>query len=275
MPRPSSIAGTRIALLNLMPDKIATETQFARLLAGSGLDIELILVCPDNYIPRTSDPAHIAKFYKPISQMMQMPLDGLIVTGAPVECRPYKDVTYWPQFIRTLEWAERNIQGTLFICWAAQGALYHRYGVPKYRLPQKLFGLYDQHLTRTDALAVQGITPHFTCPVSRHTEIRATDIPDGSSLQTLASSTESGLCLLEDPRTRSLYMFNHLEYDVDTLGKEYGRDRAIDTLSPPPASYFPNGDTTLMPENTWHSSGQHLIRNWLHHYCIPARRLVA
>lgn len=262
-PRPYGMPTIRIALLNLMPDKPATEVQFARLLAGTDYDIDLVLARPDAYVPRKASPGHMARHYRPLSDVMARRIDGFIVTGAPVECLPFSEVTYWEQLCKALDWSERSVARSLFICWAGQAALWHRHGVPKHEMPAKLSGVYEHRVTATDVEILRGFPENFLCPVSRHTEVRVEDLPEGAGLRVLANSTTAGLCMVEDPRRRALYMFNHLEYDAETLRTEYVRDLAAGREVPVPHGYFPDDDISATPVNRWRRHGERLIRNWV------------
>ena len=262
-PRPVGKPPLRVALLNLMPDKVATEAQFARLLAGTDFDVELVLVRLESHSPRHVDPIHMMRHYRPLGAIMAERFDGFIVTGAPIECLPFENVSYWDELTAALDWAERYVPASLLVCWAGQAALYHRYRVPKHAMPAKLSGVYEHRLTSPDGRAVAGFPERFPCPVSRHTETRREDLPVGVGLRVLAESDEAGLCLIEDPGHRSLYMFNHLEYDADTLRREYLRDRAAGKSVLPPYRYFPQDDVTAVPANRWHGHGLRLIRNWV------------
>lgn len=261
-PRPLNMPPIRIALLNLMPDKLATEAQFARLLAATDFDVDLVLVRPASHVPRRADPAHMTRNYVPLPDVRKQRIDGFIVTGAPVECLPFEEVTYWSELTAALDWAARSVAGSLFVCWAGQAALYHRYGVPKHAMPQKLSGVYDHCIAAPGNAAMRGFPKTFPCPVSRHTEVRRDDLPVGSGLCVLAESDAAGLCLIEDRRCRALYMFNHLEYDADTLRREFLRDRAAGKPVPLPHRYFPGDAAAAAPVNRWREHGLRLMRNW-------------
>lgn len=253
----------RIALVNLMPAKAVTETQLARLLGSTPHLVELSLLVPASYRAKTADPAHLAAFYRPWPSVREQRFDGLIVTGAPVETLPFEQVDYWPELTEILDWSEQAVGGSYLICWAAQAALYHWHGVPKHDLPEKAFGVFPHRLRESGAALMQGFPDSFPVPVSRRSETRAQDLPSSGGVQVLAESDESGLCLLQEPARRAVYMFNHLEYDADTLPSEYRRDLAAHLPIQPPRNVFPQGDRRRPPVNSWRPYGLRLFRNWL------------
>jgi homoserine O-succinyltransferase len=253
----------RIALVNLMPQKIATETQLARLLGGTDHDVELTLVLPDGYAPRHAPAEHVARFYKRFSEIRDRRFDGLIVTGAPVETLAFEEVRYWRELTRIFDWARHSVRGSYYICWAAQAALYHFHGVQKHPLPEKRFGVYPQRVVRPEAPLLLGLGNSFPVPVSRHTEVRAAELPPGAGLEVLAQSPETGLCLIEDRPRHCFYMFNHLEYDAGTLAAEYRRDLEAGEAIDPPRHTFPHDDPAAVPANTWRPAARTVFGNWL------------
>ena len=253
----------RIALLNLMPTKAKTETQIARLLGGTPFQIELTLFVPDSYEPRTTPAGHMTAFYRRFSEIRAQHFDGLIVTGAPVETLPFEAVNYWDELGRILDWSRTNVRRSFYICWAAQAALQHFHGVPKHGLDEKLFGVFRHRVVKPDAEILRGFGDGFAVPVSRHTEVRAADLPAASGVEILAHSTEAGLCLLEEPARGAVYMFNHLEYDTHTLRDEYQRDLEAGKPIGLPRNYFPDDDDSRPPCNGWRSYGALLFRNWI------------
>lgn len=251
----------RICLVNLMPDKIATETQFARLLGAAAVPVELVFSVPDSYSTSSAPPGHMAAFYRPWSRVSGESLDGLIVTGAPIETLPFEAVTYWSELCDIFDHARsRGIAG-FYVCWAAQAALRHFHGVPKHELPAKVFGVFRHRVLKPDSPLLRGFGTEFPTPVSRHTEIRAGELPAGVTV--LANSTESGLCLVEDRANHALCMFNHLEYDAGTLAAEFHRDRRAGSLIDPPRHYFPDDDPERAPDNSWRPHAHLLFSNWL------------
>jgi homoserine O-succinyltransferase len=253
----------RICLVNLMPTKSVTETQICRLLGATSIPVAVTLCLPDSYRAKTTPASHLASFYRRWSQIRDERFDGLVVTGAPIETLPFEDVTYWHDLTAILDWAKSRIASSLYICWAAQAALYRFHGVPKHPLPAKISGVYHQRVANADARLLKGFGAAFPVPVSRYTEVRAGDLPAQAGLTVLADSAETGLCLIEDRRNRALYMFNHLEYDAETLRNEFLRDRLAGKPADIPANYFPDGDAARTAQNIWRPFGHLLFSNWL------------
>ncbi|MGR4000290.1 MAG: homoserine O-succinyltransferase [Alphaproteobacteria bacterium] len=251
----------QIALLNLMPDKIKTETQFARLTGSTPLQIELTLLRTGSYRSRNTSERHLLDFYRRWEDVREDRFDGLIITGAPVERMEFEEVAYWRELQGIIDWSETHVSESMFICWGAQSALYHRYGVAKHALSEKLFGIYRQRVHGRGASLLTGMNDEFSIPVSRYTEVRSEDLPEG--LRVLASSPESGLCLVEDVERRSVYMFNHVEYDAGTLGEEYERDKRSGESTQLPVDYFPGDDPELAPVNRWRVHAHLLFSNWI------------
>lgn len=253
----------RIALLNLMPNKPRTETQFARLLGASPLQIELSLVQMTGHATRNTSAEHMSAFYRTWAEVCVETFDGLIVTGAPVETLPYDQVTYWDELRRIFDWTQTHVHSSLNICWSAQAALQHFHGVPKHTLSEKRFGVFRHRNLAPASPFLRGFSDDFSIPVSRWAEIRAEDLPPDSGLTVLMESDETGLCLLDDPGRRALHMFNHVEYDSTTLAEEYFRDLAADPRTPLPRDYFPDDDPTREPLNSWRSHAHLLFGNWI------------
>ncbi|MFG1394870.1 homoserine O-succinyltransferase [Xanthobacter agilis] len=253
----------RIALLNLMPDKIATEVQIARLLGATPLQVELTLVRLTDHVSRNTPHDHMAAFYRPWEEVRHERFDGLVITGAPVEHLPFSAVTYWDEVARVLDWTQTHVHRTFTICWAALAAVHHFHGMPKHDLPQKAFGLYRHRTLQPASPFLRGFPDTFRVPVSRWAEARARDIPADSGLVVLAECAEAGLCLIDDPRRRTLHLFNHLEYDTSTLANEYFRDAAKDPRTRLPAHYFPANDPSEPPENRWRGHAHLLFANWI------------
>lgn len=253
-----------IALLNLMPEKIKTETQISRLLGATPLQIELTLLTTSSYAPKNTSAEHMLAFYQPWEDVRDRKFDGLIVTGAPIETLPFQDVVYWRELTQIFDWSLSHVQETYNICWGAQAALQHFYGVPKYELPQKIFGVFPHYARSGRDGLLRGFDDIIPVPVSRHTEVRSDDLPVLPGLEVLLESDESGLCLIRDAERRQTYMFNHLEYDTDTLAEEYHRDVAAGTKIQLPAYYFPENDPEKEPTNSWRAHGSLLICNWIY-----------
>lgn len=254
----------RILLLNLMPKKVETEVQLARLLSHTPLQVELTLMTTGSYRPTNTSSEYLATFYKTLETVRHETFDGLVITGAPIEELPFEEVIYWDELCEILDWAERNVFRQFNICWGAQAVLHHRYGVPKHQLSQKLFGIYEQRVLDPRAPLTRGLPDVFPVPVSRHTETRRSDIDKHPQLRILAESEATSLCLVEDRTNGDAFMFNHLEYDKRTLGNEYERDvKAGRTDVKLPYNYFPDDDPTREPANVWRPYGYLLFSNWI------------
>jgi homoserine O-succinyltransferase len=248
-----------IALLNLMPDKITTETQISRLLGATPLQIELELLRISDHVSKTTSAGHIASFYRPWEDVRGEKFDGLIVTGAPVEQIEFANVTYWDELRRIFDWSQSHVHRTLTLCWGAMAALQHFHGVPKHHLQAKASGVF-LHANRAPASPwMRGLPDAFDVPVSRWSEVREADLPAGRGLAVLADSADSGLCLIDDPAHRVVHMLNHLEYDTLTLANEYARDSGQYL----PKGYFPGDDPLATPHNTWRGHGHLFYGNWI------------
>jgi homoserine O-succinyltransferase len=253
----------KIGLLNLMPEKIKTETQFARLIGATPLQVELRLVRIGSHTPKTTSQEHMIAFYEAWEDIAHEKFDGFITTGAPIEHLPFEDVTYWRELERIFDWTQTHVHSSMNICWGAQAALHHFHGVPKYPLKQKAFGVYSHQSLNPASPYLRGISDDFAVPVSRWTEVRHDDLPAGAGLEILLQSDEVGLCLINDPRHRAIYMFNHIEYDTATLADEYTRDVAAKKAINMPAYYFPGNDPKRPPQNRWRSHAHLLFGNWI------------
>jgi homoserine O-succinyltransferase len=252
-----------LALLNLMPEKIKTETQLARLIGSTPLQVELTLLSTESYTPRNTPQDHMLAFYEPWSQVADRKFDGLIVTGAPVEEIPFEDVIYWNELTEILDWARTNVFRSYNICWGAQAALYHYYGVPKNAMPGKLSGIFRQRVTEPKSPLMRGFNAEFNVPVSRYTETLRADVEKVPELRVLAESESSGLCIVEDTALGQVHVFNHFEYDTRTLADEYGRDIDAGRDIKVPQHYYPNEDSAKPPVNTWRCHGHLLFGNWI------------
>lgn len=248
----------RIGLLNLMPNKISTETQLARLLGATPLQIELTLVRITDHVTRNTPADHMAAFYRPWSEVSTERFDGFIVTGAPIERLAFDEVRYWPELRSILDWTQTHVHRCLTLCWAAQAALFHFHNVPKRELPSKAFGLFEHRNLAPTSPYLRGFSDAFDVPVSRWTEVCPDALAATAGLRILADS-DVGPGLVDDPGHRMLHMFNHLEYDTETLASEYRRD-GPDRL---PAGYFPDDDPTRAPENRWRSHAHLFFGNWI------------
>lgn len=250
----------RIGLLNLMPDKISAETQIARLVGATPLQVELTLVRLASHAPRNAPADHMAAFYRAFDDIEDERFDGFIITGAPVEKLPFEEVRYWEELRRIFDWTQGHAHRTLAICWAAQAALRHFHGAPKHELDRKASGVFRQRVVQPASPYLRGVSDGFAIPVSRWTETRREDLP--AEVAVLAESDETGLCFVEDAGRRMLLSFNHAEYDTETLGREYVRDAALGE-TPTPANYFPDDDPARAPENVWRSHAHLIFGNWI------------
>jgi len=253
----------RVAILNLMPDKIRTETQLARLIGSTPLQVEMTLLKTATYRPTHTPEQHLTDFYSTWEDVREEYFDGLIVTGAPIETLPFEDVDYWDELTSIFDWAVDHVFNSLYVCWGGQAALHHFYGVPKYELPQKMFGVFEHTISQPNSSLLRGFSDRFWIPVSRHTEIHAADIPDVPGLNILAESSDSGICLIEDAAHRAAFIFNHLEYDAASLKEEYERDLAADQDIQLPCNYFPDDDPTEAPISRWRANAHLFFSNWI------------
>lgn len=254
-----------VGLLNLMPTKVATEIQFARLIGAGPLQIELTLIRMTEHQSRNTSAEHLEAFYATFADIEASgrKFDGLIVTGAPVERLPFEEVTYWDELTRIFDWSRTHVHSAFGVCWGGQAMLRHFNGVPKRDLAEKAFGIYRHRVLEAASPYLRGFGDVFEVPVSRWTENRAEDIEAAGGLDILASSPEVGPCLVQDAAARRLYMFNHLEYDRDTLKAEYDRDVASGGDIQPPWRYFPDDDPTRAPKDRWRSHAHLLYGNWI------------
>lgn len=249
----------RIGLLNLMPNKISTETQIARLIGATPLQVELTLVRITDHVARNTSADHMATFYRSWSDVSGDRFDGFIITGAPIEQLPFEDVRYWPELLSILDWTQTHVHRCFTICWAAQAALYHFHALPKRPLPRKAFGIFRHQNVAPTSPYLRGFSDSFDVPVSRWTEVCPTALSTTDNLRVLASSESTGPCLVDDQAHRTLHMFNHLEYDTGTLADEYRRDDNNQL----PVRYFPADDPTRPVENRWRSHAHLLFGNWI------------
>ncbi|HMD81578.1 MAG TPA: homoserine O-succinyltransferase [Anaerolineales bacterium] len=260
------IRALRVAILNLMPTKIATETQLLRLLSNSALQVEVTLLHTATHESKNTDAEHLLNHYLTFEDVRAEKFDGLIITGAPVEQMPFEEVEYWDELTQIMDWTETNVESALHICWGAQAGLYHRYGIPKYDLPNKVFGVYEHRvLLRTESL-LRGFDDIFLAPHSRHTEIRRADVEKVDELNILAESDEAGLYILGTKDGRRIFVTGHSEYDPFTLKREYDRDVNKGLPIHVPQNYYPNNDPTQTPTVRWRGHANLLFSNWLNYY---------
>ena len=257
----------QILLLNLMPTKADTETQLARVLGNTPLQIELELIAPSGHVSRNTSQQHMLTFYKTFAEVKNRTFDGLIITGAPVEHLPFEEVDYWPELCEIMEWSKRNVHSTLHICWGAQAGLYYHYGIPKRALPQKLFGVFQHTLEDSNFILFRGFDDSFWVPHSRNTTVRREDIEAVPELKIMAASPEAGVYAAKTALGRQVFLMGHAEYDRDTLKKEYLRDVAAGVDIQLPRHYFPQDDPSREPTVRWRSCAHLLYANWLN-YCV-------
>ncbi len=257
----------QILLLNLMPDKITTETQLARVLGNTPLQIELELLAPSGHTSKNTSEEHMLAFYKTFDQVSHRYFDGLVITGAPVELMPFEEVDYWPELCEIMEWSKTHVHSTLHICWGAQAALYYHYGIPKRTLDKKLFGVFRHTVEEPNYILFRGFDDSFLVPHSRNTTTDRADIEAVPELKILAASPEAGVYAVKTDRCRQVFLMGHAEYDRDTLKREYLRDVAAGKPIDLPKNYFPNDDISQPPVVTWRSCAHLLYGNWLN-YCV-------
>jgi len=253
----------QIGLLNLMPNKITTELQMARLLGASPLQVELSLLRIGNHKAKNTSEEHLLAFYETWESAQERKFDGFIITGAPVETIPFEDVTYWPEMERIFAWTRTNVHSTLNVCWGAMAALHYFYGVPKHQLPEKAFGLYRQNILQPSSPYLNGFAEDFSIPISRWAEIKVEDIVARPELTLLTHSDDKGACIIEDRKFRRLFVLDHLEYDAHSLADEYFRDIKAEVPIRLPANYFPNDDMALTPLNRWRPHAHLFFSNWI------------
>lgn len=261
--RRQDIRPLRIVLLNLMPDKIRTETQIARLLGATPLQIEMTLLRIAHHRSKNTSHDHLVSFYKTLGQISRKKYDGLIITGAPIEHLSFEEVDYWDSLLKVFKWSETNIHSSFYICWAAMAALYYYHRVPKHELSHKAFGVFRHRNLNPSSPYLSGFSDDFSIPVSRWTEIRKDDLRGKDNLELLMESDETGPCLLSEHRCNRLYILNHIEYDSETLQREYERDIEKDPNTLRPQNYFPDDDTSRSPLNRWKSHAHLLFGNWI------------
>ncbi|MGR3490551.1 MAG: homoserine O-acetyltransferase MetA [Shimia sp.] len=252
----------KIGLLNLMPKKIQTETQFARLIGATPLQIDFHLIRMSEHQTRNTASEHMEAFYRPFADVRDEKFDGLIITGAPIEHLPFEQVTYWDELREVMDWTQTHVHQTFGVCWGGMAMLYHFHGVPKHILAEKAFGCFEQENLAPASPYLRGFSDSFVIPVSRWTENKREEI-EAAGLNVLLGSDAVGPCLVEDPNHRALYIFNHFEYDSGTLKEEYDRDVASGSPIEVPGNYYPGDDPTSTPLNRWRSHAHLLYGNWI------------
>ena len=255
-----------LLILNLMPTKIVTETQLLRKLSNSPLQVKVELLHTLSHVSQNTDADHLSSFYTTFDQIKDRKFDGMIITGAPVENLDFTDVDYWDELCQIMDWTTTHVHSTLHICWGAQAGLFHHYGIPKYNLGKKLFGVFPHTVVRTQSPLFRGFDDVFCAPHSRYTEVWEKDIRAAPELELLATSSEAGVYAVKTEDSSQFFIMGHPEYDPDTLAREYRRDidKGLDIAVP--AHYFPEDDPARVPVVRWRSAGQLLYTNWLNYY---------
>ena len=256
----------KILLLNLMPKKVETETQLARLLGNSPLQVELELIHTESHISKNTSAEHLLSFYKTFEDIKHLNFDGMIITGAPVEQMPFEEVEYWSELCEIMEWSKTHVTSTFHICWGAQAGLYYHYGIGKQDLPQKMFGIFPHKADYKRSILLRGFDETFMVPHSRHTTIAREDIEKVPQLRILASSQEAGVYIVATDGGSQVFVTGHSEYDADTLKSEYLRDKNAGLPIELPKNYFPDNDDTKQPPLTWRAHANLLYSNWLNYY---------
>ncbi len=256
----------KILILNLMPKKIETETQLSRLLGNSPLQVEIELIHTRSHESKNTSQAHMLSFYKVFDDIKNETFDGMIITGAPVEHLEFEEVEYWDELCEIMEWSKTHVWSTFHICWGAQAALYYHYGIKKYKLDKKLFGVFKHKADYKRAILLRGFDDEFYVPHSRHTTVKREDVEKVSELKILASSDEAGLYAVMTPQGRQIFITGHSEYDGDTLMHEYLRDVTLGRDIDVPENYFPDDDPSREPIVNWRSHANLLYSNWLNYF---------
>ncbi len=255
-----------IALLNLMPTKIATETQLLRLLGNTPIQVDVTFLHPESHKSKNTPEGHLLKFYNTFSEVKDKKFDGLIITGAPIELLSFEEVNYWEELKDIMDWSLQNVYSTFHICWGAQAGLYHHYGIPKYSIHEKLSGVFEHKVTKQNVMLLRGFDETFCAPHSRHTEIRREDIVKVDGLDILSESDEAGVYIVAALQGRQIYVTGHSEYDPLTLKSEYDRDMARGMRPKLPKNYFKNDDPGTPPIVKWRAHSNLLFANWLNYY---------
>lgn len=256
----------RLAVLNLMPTKITTETQIIRVLSNTPLQIDLTLLTMETHKSLNTPEEHMSAFYRKFSEVRHLRFDGLIITGAPVENLEFDDVDYWDELCEIMAWSRKNVYSTLHICWAAQAGLFYHYGIKKHPLEHKMSGVFEHTNLMPNHPLMRGFDETFSAPHSRHTEIRREDIEAAGKLDILAESEEAGVYIVASKKHRLFYVTGHSEYDAETLALEYRRDLSRGLNPDVPRHYFPNDDPACRPKNTWRAHAHLLFSNWLNYF---------
>ncbi|VAW19779.1 Homoserine O-succinyltransferase [hydrothermal vent metagenome] len=253
----------RFGLLNLMPNKQRTETQFARLIGATPLQIDLTLVRISDHKSKNTSEQYLTSFYKKWEDIRRQKFDGFIVTGAPVAHLPFDQVRYWPEMLEIMDWTQTNVHSTMFICWGAQAALHHFHAIERKRRTKKALGVFRHQVKKANSPYLRGFSDDLAIPVSRSNDIDPESVPDNRGLEILIDSDQVGICMLEDPDHRAIHMLNHLEYDNTSLDEEYLRDQKAGLNPDPPTGYYQDKNQGSVPLNRWRSHGFLLFQNWI------------
>lgn len=264
--RRQDIRPLRIVLVNLMPDKITTETQFARLLSNSPLQIELEFIHMSSHVSRHTSKSHLESFYKTFADIRDQKFDGMVITGAPVERMDFEAVDYWPELVELMDWSKTHVYSTLHICWAAQAGLYHHFGIRKILLPEKLSGVFAHTVTRRSNMLFRGSDDVFWLPHSRHTGIDEAAVHANPQLKVIAESAKAGIFAVSTEAGRQIFFTGHAEYDLDTLDREYRRDVAAGLSVPVPENYYEDNDPAKPMRMTWRAHAHLMFANWLNYF---------
>ncbi|NMC39187.1 MAG: homoserine O-succinyltransferase [Bacteroidales bacterium] len=257
----------QILIFNLMPVKITTETQILRLLSNTPLQVEITLIYTKMHLSKNTPKEHLDSFYKTFDDISLHKYDGMIITGAPIEHLEFEEVDYWEEMVRIMDWADHHVTSTMFICWASQAGLYYHYGIPKYMMKEKMFGVFNHKIYNRNNLLTRGFDDEFLAPHSRYTEVRKEDIEKVKELEILADSEEAGIYLVASRDLKRVFITGHSEYDPLTLKSEYDRDIAKGIDINIPRNYFPHDNPLLTPMVRWRSHASLLFSNWLN-YCV-------
>ena len=255
-----------IVLLNLMPTKVATETQLSRLLGNTPLQVKLELMHMSSHKSKNTSQEHLLNFYKSFDELKHRKFDGMVITGAPVELMEFEEVDYWPELCEIMEWSKTHVHSTFHICWGAQAGLYYHYGVKKHTMDSKLFGVYEHKADYKRSILLRGFDDIFWVPHSRHTTIDRADVEKIPGMKILASSEKAGVYAMSNKEGRQIFVTGHSEYDPDTLLKEYIRDKSQGLPITVPENYFPNDDDSQPPLVRWRGHGNLLFSNWLNYF---------
>lgn len=256
----------KIVILNLMPLKEQTERHLLRLLSNTPLQVDITLLKPDTHTSKNTSKDHMVTFYTTFDAIKEHKYDGMIITGAPIEKLPFEEVTYWDEMTQIMEWTKSNVTSTFHICWGAQAGLYYHYGIDKYDLDEKMFGIFKHKIVKKHSPLLRGVNEEFQVPHSRHTSIRKEPIMANDQLELMAESDEAGVYIVKSVDNKQIFVTGHSEYEADTLNQEYQRDKAKGLPIKVPKNYFPNDDDSMEPSANWRSHAHLLYSNWLNYY---------